>query len=106
MQDSFPKGQTEAQVLTNVVDENYFRIMNTHALRGRAFTTSDKGGSPRVAVVNQEFARHYWPNQDPIGKRLRIVSKDNSWIEVVGVAQTGTYTLVGEPRPLHFSTCY
>jgi putative ABC transport system permease protein len=94
---SFPKGQTEAQILTSVVDENYFNVMNTGLLRGRAFTTSDKQGAPPVAIVNQEFARRYWPNQDPIGKRIRVGAKDNSWIEIVGVAQTGTYTFVGEP---------
>jgi len=94
---NFPKGQTEAQVLTSVVDENYFAVMNTGVLRGRAFTASDKPGAPLVAIVNQEFARRYWPNQEPIGKRLRLVTKDKSWVEVVGVAQTGTYTFVGEP---------
>jgi predicted permease len=94
---SFPKGQTETQVLTSIIDEHYFSVMNTSLLRGRTFTISDKQGAPPVAIVNQEFARRYWPNQDPIGKRIRIGSKDNSWIEIVGVAQTGTYTFVGEP---------
>jgi predicted permease len=94
---SFPKGQTEAQILTSVVDENYFSVMNTGLLRGRAFTASDTKGALLVAIVNQEFARRYWPKQDPIGKRIRLASKDNSWIEIVGVAQTGTYTFVGEP---------
>jgi predicted permease len=94
---SFPKGQTEAEILTSVVDENYFGVMNTGLLRGRAFTASDKQGAPLVAIVNQEFARRYWPNQDPIGKRMRVGNKDSSWVEVVGVAQTGTYTFVGEP---------
>src|SRR6516164_5182812 len=94
---SFPKGQTEAQVLTSIVDENYFGVMNTGLLRGRAFTASDKPVAPLVAIVNQEFARRYWPNQDPIGKRMRVGITDSSWIEIVGVAQTGTYTFVGEP---------
>ena len=94
---SFPRGQTESQILTSVVDENYFNVMNTRVLRGRAFTASDKQGAPPVAIVNQEFARRYWPNQDPIGKRLRVGTKDNTWTEIVGVAETGTYTFVGEP---------
>lgn len=94
---SFPSGQTEAEVLSSVVDENYFRVMNTSVLRGRAFTTSDKQGAPLAAIVNQEFARHYWPNQDPIGKRLHVGGKDGSWTEIIGVAETGTYTFVGEP---------
>jgi putative ABC transport system permease protein len=94
---SFPKGQTESQILTSVIDENYFSLMNTHVVRGRAFTSLDKEGAPAVAIVNQEFARRYWPNQEPVGKRLRIGTKDNSWTEVIGVAKTGTYTFVGEP---------
>src|SRR5215472_996342 len=69
---SFPKGQTEAEILSSVVDENYFSVMNTGLLRGRAFTASDKQGAPLVAIVNQEFARRYWANQDPIGKRIRL----------------------------------
>jgi putative ABC transport system permease protein len=94
---SFPKGQTEANTMTSIVDENYFSVMNTRLLRGRAFTASDQQGAPLVAIVNQEFARRYWPNQDPIGKRIRLAGMDNAWMEIVGVAQTATYAYVGEP---------
>lgn len=94
---SFPKGRTEAQILSSVVDDHYFGAMNIHLLRGRAFTADDKDGAPRVAIINQEFARRYWPNQDPIGKRIRVGTKGDAWTEIVGVAQTGTYTFVGEP---------
>ena len=54
-----------------------------------------------MAIVNEQFARTYWPNQDPIGKRLRIESKKDQLLQVVGVTKTGKYTYLGEP-PLPF----
>lgn len=93
----FPEGQLLARILCGSVDENYFALMETRLLRGRAFTSTDKEGEPLVAIVNLEFARRYWPNQDAIGKRLRIASKGDKWLQVVGIVQTGRYTFPGEP---------
>ena len=93
----FPKGQLSAQIFGSVVDENYFDIMKTPILRGRAFTANDKEDAPLVAIVNEQFAKTYWPGQDAIGKRLRIDSKKNEWIQVVGIAETGKYLYTGEP---------
>jgi predicted permease len=93
----FPKGQLSAQTFGSVVDENYFDIMKTPILRGRTFTASDKEDAPLVAIVNEQFARTYWPGQDALGKRLRIDSKKDQWIQVVGVATTGKYLYTGEP---------
>ncbi len=64
--------------------------------RGRAFTVDDRAGSRRVAIVNQQFAKTYWPDQDPIGKRIRLDSRDGPAAEVVGVAKTGHYLAVNE----------
>jgi hypothetical protein len=49
-----------------------------------------------VAIVNREFANTYWPNQEPIGKRIRLGSADGPAAEVVGVAKTGHYLAVNE----------
>ena len=92
----FPKGQVTTAVFDSVVDENYFDVMQTPIVRGRAFTALDKEGAPLVAIVNEQFAKTYWPGQDAIGKRLRINSKKNEWMEVVGVAKTGKYLWGGE----------
>jgi putative ABC transport system permease protein len=97
----FPKGQVNVSILDSVVDENYFDVMHTPIVRGRAFTASDKQGAPLVAIVNEQFAKQYWPNQDAIGKRLRIDSKKDEWLQIVGVTKTGKYTFVGEP-PMPF----
>src|SRR5262249_54065668 len=57
--------------------------------KGRSFTEQDKAGAQRVIIVNETLARKYWPNQDPIGKRMRYTGplKENPWMQVVGVVQ-------------------
>ncbi len=97
----FPKGQLTSSIFSDVVDENYFDVMQTRMLEGRAFRSTDKEGGPAVAIVNQQFAKTYWPGQEAVGKRLRIDSKKNGWLQVVGVAETGKYTFMGEP-PMPF----
>jgi predicted permease len=92
-----PKGQDSDSVISNNVDEHYFDTMNTAVIRGRAFTADDKDGSRRVAIVNQEFAKTYWPNQDAVGKRLRLNGPDGPWVEIVGLTETSKYLFIGEP---------
>jgi predicted permease len=70
--------------------------MDTPVVRGRAFTANDKEGTRRVAIVNEEFAKSYWPNQDPLGKRFHLNDSRGPWIEVVGVTKTGKYLFLGE----------
>jgi macrolide transport system ATP-binding/permease protein len=99
----FPKGQVNASTFASMVDENYFDVMQTPIIRGRAFTANDKEGAPLVAIVNQQFANTYWPRQDPIGKRLQLKSKKDEWAQVVGVTKTGKYTFLGEsPTPFMY----
>ncbi|PYY01340.1 MAG: hypothetical protein DMG64_14615, partial [Acidobacteria bacterium] len=93
----FPKEQVRAIVLTSIVDENYFDVMQTRLVRGRAFAPTDKEDSTPVVIVNEEFAKAYWPGQDAIGRRLSIDRKKNVWLQVVGIAETGKYTFAGEP---------
>jgi putative ABC transport system permease protein len=93
----FPKGQSAARIMTSVVDENYFEVMQTPVVRGRAFTIRDKEGAPSVAIINEEFAKTYWPGQNVIGKRLRLDSKKGDWIQIVGITKTGKYVFTGEP---------
>jgi predicted lysophospholipase L1 biosynthesis ABC-type transport system permease subunit len=55
-------------------------------LRGRFFTEDDRPGSQLVLIVNHKLAQHYWPGQDPIGKRMRIGTQEmqTPWLTVVG----------------------
>jgi putative ABC transport system permease protein len=92
----FPKGREKAIVFGASVDAAYFNTMNVEIKHGRAFTDDDRAGSRRVAIVNQQFAKTYWPDQDAIGRRIRLDSADGPVAEVVGVAKTGHYLAVNE----------
>ncbi|MGA8145002.1 MAG: ABC transporter permease [Candidatus Acidiferrales bacterium] len=75
----------------DTVDGGYFETMGIPILRGRAFLPSDTADAPRVAIVNERFARHYWPAGDAVGKRIRLESRTGTPVEIVGVAQTIKY---------------
>ena len=92
----FPAGKESATVLANRVDEHYFDTLALPILRGRGFRAEDSGDAPRVVIVNEQFARHYWPNENPIGKRVRLL-RDDAWAEVVGLAKTTKYFFIAEP---------
>lgn len=94
----FTHGETRASAFSSTVDENYFAVTQTAIIRGRGFTADDKEGAPLVAIVNQQLADTYWPNQDPIGKRLQLKSHKNEWAQVVGVTRTGKYLFIFEPH--------
>ena len=50
----------------------FFDVFKVPVIRGRAFTVRDDGAAPGVVLINEAFARQYWPKQDPVGQRLRI----------------------------------
>ncbi len=93
----FPVGKDNATVLDAQVDEHYFQTMGLTLIEGRDIRAEDAAGAPAVAIVNEAFARHYWPNQDPIGKRFRLVDRENAWVQVVGLAKTSKYLFIAEP---------
>ena len=93
----FPPGRESATTLSSMVDEHYFDTIGIPLVAGRAFTRRDDDETPRVGIVNQQLAEHYWPNQDPLGKRFRLQEADNAWVEVVGVAKTSKYVFIAEP---------
>jgi predicted permease len=93
----FPAGTESVTVLSALVDEHYFDTIGIPMLKGRQFRETDDKTAPRVAIVNQHLADHYWPNQDPLGKRIRLETPDRPWVEIVGVATTGKYLFIAEP---------
>lgn len=98
-----PSGVRGVSVWGNVVDANYFAMLKVPILRGRAFTDDDRESSRQVVIVNDEFARKYWPGQDAIGKRVRLGDAQGPWAVVVGVAQRHVYRWTGEtPRPFAY----
>jgi predicted permease len=93
----FPPGKDNVTVLASRVDEHYFRTLGLTLVRGRDFRLEDAADAPKVAIVNEQFAEHYWPGQDPIGKRFRLVDRDQAWVQVVGLAKTAKYLFIAEP---------
>jgi macrolide transport system ATP-binding/permease protein len=86
-----PKDRENFNSTMDTVDEGYFVTLGIPILRGRGFLASDTANAPRVAVVNERFAKHYWPGGDAVGKYIRLDSRTGTPVEIVGVAQTIKY---------------
>jgi putative ABC transport system permease protein len=79
------------------VNEKYFQAMQIPLRKGRLFHSQDKPGAPRVVIVNETLARRFWPNQDPIGKRIGSGAPQD-WMTVIGVVGDVRHmTLAQEP---------
>ena len=80
-----------------VVAGDYFRAIGIPLLRGRRFDAHDSEAAPHVVIVSQSLARHYWPLDEALGKRLKPGFSNDAWCTVVGVVgDTKQYSL-GEP---------
>ena len=95
-----PRDRENFTSTMDTVDEGYFDTMRIPILRGRGIRASDSADAPRVAVVNEQFAKHYWPGVDAVGKRIRLDKRDTP-VEIVGVAETVKYRSTTE-RPMDF----
>src|SRR5216684_1935961 len=96
-----PRDRENFNSTMDTVDEGYFQTMGIPILRGRGFLASDTADAPRVAVVNEQFAKHYWPGADAVGKHIRLDSRTGTRVQIVGVAQTIKYQVTFE-RPMDF----
>jgi predicted permease len=84
----------------SVVGPRYFETMEVPLVRGRGFTDADRPGAPGVVIVNEAFAKRFWGDADPIGKRISRNGENGPWMEVVGLARDGKYVSITEaPRP-------
>jgi predicted permease len=97
------------------VSPEYFHLLGMPLLRGRLFSDQDLENTPRVAVINQAAARTYWPNQDPLGKRVRLrlgardLSSSNTppWTTIIGViADARTESLADAVIPQIYRSVY
>ncbi len=68
----------EATADYTVAGADYFRTMNIAFLRGRVFTDHDTANSPQVMVVSNAFVKRYFPNEDPIGRRIIFDGNDKT----------------------------
>jgi putative ABC transport system permease protein len=96
-----------AAVERSSVTPNYFHLLEIPLLRGRFLGESDDDKAPQVAVINEAFARTYWPSQDPLGRRFKRNRVDSPWITVVGViANARTESLAQTEVPQIYLSLY
>ena len=99
--------QLDPQNLTSagwqLVGANYFKTLGIPLVKGRDVTPEDmEPGAPGVAVINERMAARYWPNEDPIGRRitLGLPRPENPWITIVGIAKDVPHRAVdSKPEP-------
>jgi putative ABC transport system permease protein len=98
-----------------IVSPEYFHLLGMPLARGRLFNDQDLENTPQVAVINQAAARTYWPNQDPLGKRVRLhldtrglaSSAAPAWTTIVGViADARTESLADAAIPQIYRSVY
>ena len=86
-----------------LVGANYFKTLGISLIKGRDVTPEDmEPGAPGVAVINERMAARYWPNEDPIGRRitLGLPRPENPWITIVGIAKDVPHRAVdSKPEP-------
>jgi putative ABC transport system permease protein len=100
-------GTTAGQTaMANVIGPDFFATLGIPLMRGRDFTSTDTETTPLVAIVSESMAKHFFPGEDPIGKRFstgysRSGNPRGDWVEIVGLARDSKYASLSEPdRPV------
>jgi predicted permease len=108
--------ENQAPVIESpIVSPEYFHLLGMPLERGRIFSDQDIETTPQVAVINQAAAHTYWPNQDPLGKRVRLhldtrgllSSAKPAWTTIIGViADARTESLADAATPQIYRSVY
>jgi predicted permease len=92
-----PRGERSFAIQVTQVDSGFFDAAGLTLLSGRVFTSADRRGAPRVAVINDALAKKFWPRGDALGKTYRA---DTLTFQVVGIVRTTKTRSLGEaPQP-------
>ena len=67
------------------VSADYFNALGIPLVRGRFFDRTDGEKTPGVVVINETLARRFWPNENPVGKRIKAGFEDSDWCTIVGI---------------------
>jgi putative ABC transport system permease protein len=99
-----PTGADAIEVPLDSISPSYFRVIGIPLLRGREFDNRDVQGAPLVVIINDTFARRFFPDEDPVGKRFVYGTPDprSPWITIVGVV--GDMRRTGFDRPVRPET--
>lgn len=93
-------GESLISPLNISVTPGYFEALGISMVRGRPFDDRDNETSPRVIIVDERLAHHFWPNRDPLGRRMYFpsdpkdllkVNEKTAWFTVIGIARTLRY---------------
>jgi predicted permease len=103
----FERGpDTDTHANFNVISPGYFRTLGIPLMSGREFTAADAINAPKVAIVNEAFAKKFNLGRDAVGKRMAIGGGDKLDIEIVGVVQNAKYSEVRQELPPVFFLAY
>jgi predicted permease len=99
-----PKQLQDARNMRQLtITPGYFQTARIPLLRGRDFTAADTKDAPRVTVIDEDAARAWFPNQDPLGHQLRLLDKPGEpprWATIVGIVKPVVYERLTNRRPL------
>lgn len=98
-----PSGMTDALAFFNEVSDGYFATLGTSLVAGRDFTLADQGRPTPVAIVNESMARHFFGQQNPIGRTFSVQRGDSTGaeMEIVGVVRDAKYqSLTEDNQPI------
>lgn len=88
-----PRGESDLPLFAsnNQVEVGYLEAMGINLLQGRTFQSGDGAEGSRAVIVTQSFAEHWWPNESPLGRRMRLGFPDEDWYQIVGVVADAHY---------------
>jgi predicted permease len=99
----YEPGQQPQGVMYDMVTPSYLDTLQVPLLRGRQFTDNDSEKAPAVAIINQNMAQKFWPNEDPLGKNFSTKGPKGPFMQVVGIVQDGKYqNLLEDPIPFYY----
>src|SRR5262249_43974124 len=98
------RGANVPMAMSAAAGVGYFKAMGVRLVEGRDFTEADDETRPRVAIVNESFARRFWNRETAVGKRFSFDGSDGPWVEVAGVIEDGKYfSLSEDPKPFAYA---
>jgi len=99
-----PHGQTLPSAGANYVSPDYLDVMRIPLLEGRKFTAADEANSLPVAIINEEMAHRFWPNENPIGRRFTAKEDPKHTLEIIGIVKNSKTDNIAAPVDPYYYT--